>query len=53
MSVSDAEKAYYQSILARRIGEEMRHALAEDRLIRTGQIPETWDADRILEVRRS
>jgi hypothetical protein len=53
MGLRDAALPLKERGLARRIGQEVSAALAEDRLIRTGQIPETWDQARIQEVRES
>lgn len=40
-----------EAALARRIGDEFAAALAEDRLIRNGQMPETWTAERVEKAR--
>lgn len=51
MGLKDAALPMKEQALARRIGEEFAAALAEDRLIRTGQIAETWTPDRVDKVR--
>lgn len=52
MGFKDAALPMKEQALARRIGEEFAAALAEDRMIRSGQIAETWTAERIEKARR-
>lgn len=51
MGFKDAALPAKERALAARIVDGMAAALAEDRLIRTGQVPESWDFDRIDRVR--
>jgi hypothetical protein len=48
----DAALPLKEQALADRIVRGMQAALAEDRLIRSGQMPETWTPERVEEARR-
>ncbi|MGX1703317.1 hypothetical protein [Microbacterium sp. NPDC055357] len=52
MGFKDAALPMKEQALARRIVEGFEAALAEDRLIRSGQIEETWTAERIERARK-
>lgn len=47
MGLADAALPAKERALAKRIGDEMRLALAEDRLIRTGQMPERYTPEDV------
>jgi hypothetical protein len=48
----DAALPMKEQALAKRIVEGFEAALAEDRLIRSGKIEETWTPDRIERARK-
>lgn len=52
MGFKDAALPLKEQALAKRITDGFAAALAEDRLIRAGQLPETWSNERIEAVRK-